>query len=112
MLPRREIRWVVPIALLAAALALAHTVAGLDTGVLHLAPALLLLVPLLAGRYLGEERIAALATVLRPAVPRAVVARLSARLPRAPRVTIARGGALLAAALAERGPPAAPAAAH
>lgn len=112
MLPRRKIRWFASIAVVGVALALVGTVAGFDTGLLHLAPALLLLVPLLAGCYVGEERIAALASVLRPVVPRAVVARLCARLPRALRVTFARGGALLAVALAERGPPAAPVATH
>lgn len=93
------------IAVMATGVALAQTVAGLDAGLLHLAPALVVLLPLLAGRYVGEERLADLALARRAPRPRAA-ALLCARLPRAPRVTIARGSALLAAALAERGPPA------
>jgi hypothetical protein len=38
--------------------------------------------------------------------PRRAARALSARLPRAPRVVLPRGGRLLAASLAERGPPA------
>lgn len=93
------------IALAAAGIAAAETLTGMHSGLMHLAPALVLLLPLLAGRYVGEERLAALAT-RHAAPPIRAVARLTARLPRAPRATIARGGALLAAALAERGPPA------
>jgi hypothetical protein len=71
--------------------------------VLLASPALVLALPLLAGRYVGERRIARLAARL--AAPRVRAARvLLARLPRAPRV-LPRGGRLLAAALAERGPP-------
>ena len=86
--------------------ALQHTT-GLDVGLLHLAPALVLLVPLLAGRYVGEERIAALADARAVRRPR-VVAQLALPPSHAPRVLMARGGALLAAWLAERGPPVAP----
>jgi hypothetical protein len=71
--------------------------------VLLASPALVLALPLLAGRYVGERRIARLAARL--AAPRARAARVGlARLPRAPRV-LPRGGCLLAASLAERGPP-------
>jgi hypothetical protein len=69
------------------------------------APALVLALPLLAGRYVGEERIARLVARLCRAAPRAA-RRLAARLPRAPRALLPRGGRLLAFALAERGPPA------
>jgi hypothetical protein len=89
----------------AIAATLASTVAGMDTGVLHLAPALVLLLPLLAGRYVGEERLAALVETVDARAPRAA-ARLAPRLPRAPRVVAPRGGRLLAAALAGRAPPA------
>ena len=95
-----------------AALALLGTqVAGLDAGLLHLAPALVLIVPLLRGHYVGEERIAELAAAASARLPRAVVS-LAARLPRAPRATASRGGRLIAASLAERGPPAGLAAAR
>ena len=71
---------------------------------LALAPLLLLLASLLAGRYVGEERIARLAARLRPSARRARVARLG-RGQRAP-VVPARGGRLIAVSLAQRGPPA------
>lgn len=89
--------------LAACAEAVQHT-AGLDLGLLHLAPALLLLFPLLAGRYVGEERIACLATARAPRRIR-VAARPALAAPRAPRVLMVRGGELLAASLAQRGPP-------
>ena len=76
---------------------------------LHLAPAVLLLLPLLRGRYVGEERIHALAAPAAPARRLRALARLAPRLPRAPRALVARGGRLLASSLAERGPPVRPA---
>lgn len=101
----RYIRALLLIALAAFGVVLAARVAGVCDGIEHLAPALLLALPLLAGRYVGEDKLVALAERFQPSgVVR--VARLTARLPRAPRVAIARGGALLAAGLAERGPPA------
>jgi hypothetical protein len=69
-----------------------------------LAPALALLAPLLLGRYLGAERIVRAAAARRARGRR----RAPARAPRAvarPRAELARGGALIAAALARRGPP-------
>jgi hypothetical protein len=60
---------------------------------------------LLAGRYVGEERIARLAARF-VSRARRIVPRLVARLPRAPRALAPRGGRLLACSLAERGPPA------
>jgi len=72
---------------------------------LALAPLLLLVASLLAGRYLGEERIARLAARRRrPATRRARMARLG-RAQAAP-VVLPRGGRLIAASLAHRGPPA------
>lgn len=78
--------------------------ADLHQGLTLLAPALTLLAPLALGRYLGAERIAR------------VAARRAARARRRPRVApiatrrshaaVVRGGALIAAALARRGPPA------
>ncbi|MTD45133.1 hypothetical protein GKE82_12725 [Conexibacter sp. W3-3-2] len=80
------------------------TVGGIDSWLLELAPVLVLLLPLLAGRYLGEKRLAAVVAAFAPARRRAAL-RLTARLPRAPRA-FARRGRLVASALAERGPPA------
>ena len=86
--------------------AAAESFAGIEAGLLHLAPALVLLVPLLAGRYLGADAIAAIAAIDRP-VRRAPVV-VAPRLDRAPLVVAARGTGLLARRLAERGPPALP----
>jgi hypothetical protein len=72
---------------------------GLDTGLLFLAPAFVLLLPLLAGRYPGADRLALCAAPVR----RAAVAALA--LPR-PRVRLVpRGGLLLGCSLAGRAPP-------
>jgi hypothetical protein len=73
---------------------------GLDTGLLFLAPAFLLLLPLLAGRYIGADR---LVRRCAPPARRAVAAVL--QLPR-PRVRLVpRGGLLLGCSLAGRAPP-------
>ena len=71
---------------------------------LALAPLLLLLASLLAGRYVGEERIARLAARLRPPRRRARVARLGCG--QRAGVVPPRGGRLIATSLAQRGPPA------
>ena len=104
MVSCRDRRIMRNLGLLAVVVACALMVAGLAQGVLFLGPALLLVLPLLAGRYVGEDVVVALAT-LRVAARRPAP-RLSARLPRAPRAVRPRGGRLLAASLAERGPPA------
>jgi hypothetical protein len=102
MLRSRELRPLLVVALLGVAAAIAQTV-GLDAGWLHLAPVLVLVLPLLAGRYVGEEQIARLAARRRVVVVRRPVARTPRIRPRA---LVPRGGLLLAAALAQRGPPA------
>ena len=73
------------------------------TVLVALAPLALLLLTLVAGRYVGEERIARLAARLQRRTPRAR-RRLQAR-PSPPSV-LPRGGRLIAASLAQRGPPA------
>lgn len=85
-------------------LALGQTVTGLDAGLLHLAPALVLLLPLLAGRYVGEEQLERLvrSRSSRVSVPPRATA---GPRPRAPRRAHVHGGALLAAGLGRRGPP-------
>jgi hypothetical protein len=99
----RDLRPLFAVALLGVVVAAANSVAGLDTGVLLLSPALVLLLPLLAGRYLGEEQLERLvARRVAPRRPRPVSAPLPRRRPRA---VVVRGGRLLASALAERGPP-------
>jgi hypothetical protein len=82
------------------------TLMGVHGDVLLSAPVLVFALPLLAGHYVGEERLARLAAAFlgsrrRPAVTIAPhVRRRERRLP--------RGGRLIAAALAVRPPPAAP----
>ena len=100
---RRDLRLLLGLTALTVALVAIQALTGAE--VLLASPALVLALPLLAGRYVGEERIARLAVRFvvdagRPA------RRLAARLPRAPRALLARGGRLLAFSLAERGPPA------
>jgi hypothetical protein len=103
---RRDLRPLLAIAVLGVIVALAESVTGLHTGLLLLSPALVLALPLLAGRYLGEDTLERL--VARRAVPRRRVRGIAAAFVprRTPRALVARGGLLLAAALAERGPPA------
>jgi hypothetical protein len=102
---RRDLRPLLAVALLGVVVAAAESVAGLHTGLLLLSPALALLLPLLVGRYLGEGALERLAA--RVAAPRRRRVPDAAPLPRrGPRATLLRGGRLLAAALAERGPPA------
>jgi hypothetical protein len=82
----------------------ALTLVGVHSDVLLAAPVLVFAVPLLAGRYVGEEQLARLAAAFlgarrRPAATMAPRARrIERRLP--------RGGRLIAAALAVRPPPA------
>ena len=80
-----------------------QSVTGLSPDVLLAVPALLLVLPLLAGRYVGEDGLLRLACRARVVRRRRSPSRLGARR-RAPRV-LPRGGRLIAAALAERAPP-------
>jgi len=91
------------LAVLSVAFAAVQSLSGLNPDVLLAAPALLLFLPLLAGRYVGEEGLLRVAARSRASRIRAVSSVRPA--PRAPRV-LARGGRLIAAALAERAPPA------
>lgn len=105
---RRDLRLLLGLTALTLALVAIQALTGAE--VLLASPALVLALPLLAGRYVGEERIARLAARMTVAVRRPL-RRLSARLARAPRALTPRGGRLLASSLAERGPPVVPAAA-
>ncbi|MGZ4270790.1 MAG: hypothetical protein ACXVFN_16450 [Solirubrobacteraceae bacterium] len=69
-----------------------------------IAPLALLLITLLLGRYVGEERIARLAARFRPPRRRPSAPPLSSS--RATACALPRGGRLIAASLAQRGPPA------
>jgi hypothetical protein len=100
---RRDLHLLLGLSALTLVLVMVQAATGAE--VLLASPALVLALPLLAGRYVGERGIARLASRFVVRVGRAARA-LSARLPRAPRAVLARGGRLLAASLAERGPPA------
>ena len=80
--------------------------AGYEEVLAYSAPLLVLALPLLAGHYIGEERIARVAARLRGRRPRHrdTPARVRASRPLA--VLAPRGGELIASALAERPPPA------
>lgn len=94
------------LALLSSVFLLAEAAGVLAPALLYSAPLLLLMLPLLAGRYVGEERIARLAHVVRER-RRGRAPRLAA--PRtAPRAvpSVPRGGRLIASSLAVRPPPA------
>jgi len=96
----------VALALLSSVFLLAEAAGVLAPVLLYSAPLLLLLLPLLAGRYVGEEGIARLAQAVR--------GRRRGRAPRLAAPTAAlravrgvpRGGRLIAASLAVRPPPA------
>jgi hypothetical protein len=102
-MPRRDKRILLGLAALTLVFAVVQTLTGISADVLLAAPAVLLLLPLLAGRYVGEDGIARLSA--RVATPRRrPVAVRATQSRRAPRV-LARGGRLIAVALAQRGPP-------
>ena len=89
-------------ALVACAIAAAH-LDGVDTGLLYLAPALVLLWPLLSGRYVGEDAVTRLSTArTAPRRPSGAAVPVAARRPA---VLLPRGGRLLASAIATRPPP-------
>ncbi len=102
---RRDVRLLTGLAVLSMAWLVVHAATGLAEGLVMLAPALLLALPLLAGRYVGED-----------AIDRVRAARAAAPAPRrgrAPRASrprpvlalVPRGGLLLASSLATRPPP-------
>jgi hypothetical protein len=100
---RRDQRFLLCLAALALLLALLQTLTGFATDFLLAVPALVVLLPLLAGRYLGEEGLARLAARFAPRRQSPRTAHAS--MPR-PRPTIAAGSRLLASSLAGRAPPA------
>jgi hypothetical protein len=103
-MPRRDQRILLGLAGLTLVFAAVQSLTGMSADVLLAAPALILLLPLLAGRYVGEEGLARLCALLAPLRRRPRRGALSP-IRRAPRV-LPRGGRLIATALAERGPPA------
>jgi hypothetical protein len=83
--------------------ALALALAGSTDALLFMAPALLLVAPLLAGRYVGESLITKLSAERRPRRRRSAS---RASTPPPPALWLPRGASLLARSLAERPPPA------
>ncbi len=101
---RRDLRLLFVLAGLAIGWALVQAATGYDGGLAFMAPAVFVAVPLLAGRYLGEDQIAHLACwVQRRRAPRRAP-RVHGHA-RAPRRLLSRGGALIARSLAVRPPP-------
>ena len=101
---RRDVHLLLAGALLTVGWLAARQLAGLESGLLYLVPFLVLLVPLLAQRYLGERQLFALAGKLRR--PRSRRPPRKQRVGRRP-VVLARAGAgdVLAFELAGRAPP-------
>jgi hypothetical protein len=91
-------------AIAALAVAVGLLWAGVQADALIGVPALLLLLPLAAGRYVGAERLARLVRRLPRPRRRAAEPRPGPRRPA--RRPAARGGLLIAVALGRRGPPA------
>ena len=82
-------------------------VPGMETGVLFLSPAIVLLASLLSGRYVGESGLARLAAARHPS--RRPRLRVTSPVAQAPgRALMPRGGRLVAMSLAVRPPPALP----
>jgi len=96
----RRWRTALGVVALAAVWLVGRHIGGLDTGMLFLGPAFVLLLPLLLGRYPGERLLTAFRPGTRRRAPRGLAA--PRRLPTPCR---ARGGLLIAWALAKRGPP-------
>jgi hypothetical protein len=103
MVPRRDRMLVWAFTLLVGAWMVAQALTGTETGLLYVAPALALALPLVLGRYVGEDQLAELAGTSRPPRPR-VRSRIST--PRGYVRVMYRGGRLVASAMAKRPPPA------
>jgi hypothetical protein len=104
-MPARDQRLLLGAAFATSALLVLATLAGHADLLPYAAPLFLVAVPLLAGRYVGEDRLERMRTGLRPArlrPPRAVAPRSARRAV----AWLPRGGRLIAHSLAERPPPA------
>src|SRR6185369_15187110 len=100
MVPRRDRLILLSLALLVAAWMVAETLTGSHTGLLYLA--LTLALPLVLGRYVGEEQLAVLAGRARSR-PRRRATPVAG--PRSCARVMERGGRLVAAGMAKRPPP-------
>jgi hypothetical protein len=96
---------VIALAAITALWTLGMLVLGVSDALIYLVPALLIMLPLLSGRYPGDDALVRAARRARPRRKRIPAARSSRR--RAPiSVLLPRGGQLVGAALAGRAPPA------
>jgi hypothetical protein len=102
MLPRRDRLVLLTFALVVAAWMVADALTGRQSGLLYLAPALVLALPLLLGRYVGEKQLVELAGHS-PARPRRRGTRVAS--PRSYARVMQRGGRLVASGMAKRPPP-------
>jgi hypothetical protein len=102
MVSRRDRFVLLTFAVVAAAWMVADALTGSHSGLLYLAPALLLALPLMLGRYVGEKQLVELAgrALARPRRKPARVVR-----PRGRAHVMQRGGRLVASGLATRPPP-------
>jgi hypothetical protein len=103
VLPRSLVRPLLFLAALAAAWAATRGIGDAGSGWLLLTPALLLALPLLAGRYVGERTLRRLAHTRPERRPRAAEPRVALRRSA---TVLAHGGLLLARRIAGRAPPA------
>jgi hypothetical protein len=99
---RRDLRLLLVVCALGVAWLIAGGVVGLGAGFMFLAPALVLVLPLLAGRYVGADRLSRLA---RPRPQRPHTRDGSPPAPRTRLLVPPRGGLLIASSLAVRPPP-------
>jgi hypothetical protein len=104
MAPRRSCVPIVVLAASLAAFAAALVVPGLETGILFLSPAIVLVALLRSGHYVGEQQLDRLCAAWQQRRPRHARAARSP-LPRRPRALMPRGGRLVATSLAVRPPP-------
>jgi hypothetical protein len=102
MLPRRDRIVLWAFTLLVVSWMVAQALTGSETGLLCLAPALVLALPLILGRYPGEDKLAELAGPSRTPTARGP-ARVA--MPRSYVRVMQRGGRLVASAMAKRPPP-------
>jgi hypothetical protein len=84
------------------ALVLLAALAGHTELIAYAAPLLVVALPLVAGRYVGEERLRQMSGLTRPRDRRVAAATPAVRRPAE---LVPRGGRLIAHSLAERGPP-------
>jgi hypothetical protein len=91
-------------AVVVAAWMAAEALTGYQSGLLYLAPALVLALPLLLGRFVGEEQLAGLAGRATTRPRRRRVLRVAP--PRSRARVMQRGGRLVASGMAKRPPPA------